>query len=220
MEERFYDDATSKKLHVTEMRKIIFKCIDSQFFTNFDGEWRVEELPSKNSATGVETKLSYLVDVRPKGVVPVVALEWRIREDVPTNLRSVKLASETVGHEGVKKLRGGRGSDNQSGPRPPAALKPSQSSGSAPTSSSTTSTSTSSSSTASIVPKPPASPPPPKGGRKRNSRLSALRPKSRVRDFVGRFNTPRQIQASYAMQKVDWGSDETMAAYQKKQEDR
>ena len=33
------------------------------------------------------------MDVRPKGPVPVAALEWRIREDVPTNLRAVKAAT-------------------------------------------------------------------------------------------------------------------------------
>jgi len=28
-----------------------------------------------------------MVTVKPKGPVPVAAIEWRIREDVPTNLR-------------------------------------------------------------------------------------------------------------------------------------
>merc|ERR1711862_991723 len=48
---------------------------------------------------------------RPKGPVPVVALEWRIREDVPTNLRAVKKAAIDVGKEGVLKMRrnGNRG---------------------------------------------------------------------------------------------------------------
>lgn len=39
---------------------------------------------------------SLLSLTRPKGPVPVGALEWRIREDVPTNLRAVKLASENL----------------------------------------------------------------------------------------------------------------------------
>jgi hypothetical protein len=69
-------------------RKITFQCVDSMFFNAFDGEWKAEE---RVSADGMpETKLSYVVDVRPKGPVPVAALEWRIREDVPTNLRAVK----------------------------------------------------------------------------------------------------------------------------------
>jgi len=67
-------------------RKINFKCVDSQFFTEFDGDWTVKE--QLNVATGqTETLCSYVVDVRPKGPVPVAALEWRIREDVPSNLR-------------------------------------------------------------------------------------------------------------------------------------
>ena len=32
--------------------------------------------------------------MRPKGPVPVVALEWRIREDIPVNLIAVKRAAE------------------------------------------------------------------------------------------------------------------------------
>jgi len=73
-------------------RKINFKCVDSQFFTEFDGDWTVKE--QLNVATGqTETLCSYVVDVRPKGPVPVAALEWRIREDVPSNLRAVKAAA-------------------------------------------------------------------------------------------------------------------------------
>jgi Polyketide cyclase / dehydrase and lipid transport len=75
-----------------EARKIDFKCVDSQFFSEFDGAWTVKE--QRNPATGeIETLCSYVVDVRPKGPVPVAALEWRIREDVPTNLRAVKAAT-------------------------------------------------------------------------------------------------------------------------------
>lgn len=37
-----------------------------------------------------------MVNVKPKGPVPVGALEWRIKEDVPTNLRAVKVASEKL----------------------------------------------------------------------------------------------------------------------------
>jgi len=81
-------------------RAIEFKCVDSQFFSKFDGEWKV-----KSSKDGSSTTLNYIVDVRPKGIVPVVALEWRIRKDVPTNLRAVKSASVSVGKEGVVKMR-------------------------------------------------------------------------------------------------------------------
>jgi hypothetical protein len=38
----------------------------------------------------------------------VAALEWRIREDVPTNLRAVKKAALSVGFNGVMAARRGR----------------------------------------------------------------------------------------------------------------
>lgn len=86
-----------------EQRKIAFKCVDSFFFSEFDGEWSASELTGENGEAF--TTLSYVVDVRPKGPVPVAALEWRIREDVPTNLRAVKRASMTVGQAGVLATR-------------------------------------------------------------------------------------------------------------------
>lgn len=88
---------------VSDERKITFKCVDSFFFREFDGEWKVKE--NINESGEVETLLSYVVDVRPKGPVPVAALEWRIREDVPTNLRAVKKAALAVGYDGVMATR-------------------------------------------------------------------------------------------------------------------
>ena len=113
-----------------EERRIDFKCVDSQFFSEFDGTWRVVQMPDNPFTGESETTVSYTVEVRPKGPVPVAALEWRIREDVPTNLRAVKKAAIETGYEGVKskqnggkilgkalaKLRGegkGRGMDEQ-----------------------------------------------------------------------------------------------------------
>lgn len=40
--------------------------------------------------------VTYTVDVRPKGPVPVAALEWRIKEDVPSNMMSVDEAARQV----------------------------------------------------------------------------------------------------------------------------
>lgn len=91
---------------VHEDRKITFKCVDSFFFKEFDGEWKVQETTRDDGE--VETLLSYVVDVRPKGPVPVAALEWRIREDVPTNLRAVKKAALTLGYDGVMATRPNR----------------------------------------------------------------------------------------------------------------
>lgn len=86
MTERILSSSTSNA------RKIYFKCADSQFFSTFDGCWTVQE--QRNPATGEKEVLcSYDVLVKPKGPVPVAALEWRIREDVPTNLRAVKAST-------------------------------------------------------------------------------------------------------------------------------
>lgn len=86
MTERIMSSSTSNA------RKIYFKCAESQFFKSFDGSWTVQE--QRNSVTGEKEVLcSYDVLVKPKGPVPVAALEWRIREDVPTNLRAVKAAT-------------------------------------------------------------------------------------------------------------------------------
>ena len=90
-----------------EERRIDFKCVDSQFFSEFDGTWRVVQMPDNPFTGESETTVSYTVDVRPKGPVPVAALEWRIREDVPTNLRAVKKAAIETGYEGVMSKRGG-----------------------------------------------------------------------------------------------------------------
>jgi hypothetical protein len=67
-------------LFFPEERRIDFKCVDSQFFSEFDGTWRVVEMPDNPFTGESETTVSYTVEVRPKGPVPVAALEWRIRE--------------------------------------------------------------------------------------------------------------------------------------------
>ncbi|CEM39765.1 unnamed protein product [Vitrella brassicaformis CCMP3155] len=85
-------------------RLIEFKLADSQFFSQFDGEWKIQahtRRVRRHPATGDDeisytTKLFYVVTVRPKGPVPVMALEWRIKEDVPTNLKAVKQAAEKI----------------------------------------------------------------------------------------------------------------------------
>ena len=94
-----------KKIQAGEQRRIFFKCVDSKFFSEFDGEWKVSWEVDPNDAFELATKIEYVVDVRPRGPVPVQALEWRIREDVPTNLRAVKVASLDLGRDGVMKMR-------------------------------------------------------------------------------------------------------------------
>jgi hypothetical protein len=81
-------------------RGIGFTCVDSFFFSEFDGEWRVVETMVDGECC---TMVSYSVDVKPRGPVPVAALEWRIREDVPTNLRAVKKASMEIQRYNLKR---------------------------------------------------------------------------------------------------------------------
>jgi len=72
---------------------IDFQCVQSQCFSQFDGSWILEEY--SNSRTMVR----YIVDVMPRGPVPVAALEWRIKEDVPVNILAVSKSARAVNIE-------------------------------------------------------------------------------------------------------------------------
>jgi len=89
----------------SESREIGFKCVESQFFSEFDGYWKVTPTIDPEFPSEPATSIEYVVLVKPRGPVPVAALEWRIREDVPTNLRAVKLAATDLGLDGVLELR-------------------------------------------------------------------------------------------------------------------
>ena len=97
--------ASVQGVNVVEEKSIHFKCVESQFFSEFDGEWKVSWCTDPDDPSKLASKVEYVVDVRPRGPVPVQALEWRIREDVPTNLRAVKAAAMDLGKEGVFALR-------------------------------------------------------------------------------------------------------------------
>lgn len=91
------------------MRRIEFKLVESIMFAAFEGEWRVQpysRIRQRDDPTKFEytTKLSYKVDITPKGLVPVPALQWRIREDVPINLLAVRSAAEKL-HEKRKRTQ-------------------------------------------------------------------------------------------------------------------
>jgi Polyketide cyclase / dehydrase and lipid transport len=83
--------------------RITFKCVDSFFFNEFDGEWKVTEAIADFNSGSAETILSYVVDVRPKGPVPVAALEWQIQSEVPNNLRAVKKAAVLFAYNNLDK---------------------------------------------------------------------------------------------------------------------
>lgn len=82
MTENVFDKEEPNKTY-----SIDFECVDSQFFSQFDGAWVLQEYDA------TKTMVKYIVDVKPKGPVPVAALEWRIKEDVPSNIMSVAEAA-------------------------------------------------------------------------------------------------------------------------------
>uniref|UniRef100_A0A7R9YDQ6 Coenzyme Q-binding protein COQ10 START domain-containing protein n=1 Tax=Pinguiococcus pyrenoidosus TaxID=172671 RepID=A0A7R9YDQ6_9STRA len=95
------------KADAARKRAIGFELVESQMFKDFSGEWRLEPFSRKKKRDPVSgnvipgytysTMMFYTVTIKPRGVVPVGALEWRIKEDVPTNMLAVKKASEEKG---------------------------------------------------------------------------------------------------------------------------
>jgi hypothetical protein len=173
-----------------EEKTILFKCVESQFFSEFDGEWKVTPTTDPDDPSVSASRVQYVVDVRPKGPVPVQALEWRIREDVPTNLRAVKAASIDLGRSGVMALR-----ESQRKGR----------NGSASFSSASASASTSARSGTSRT----------MGNMKNvasSTRKGANEFMNRTANAVANATAPRR-KAQLAPVRVDWYEDETMAAY-------
>jgi hypothetical protein len=85
----------------TDGSSVGFKLVESRMFQEFYGEWRVRQVqlrPNARIADKTETlsELFYTVTIKPRGLVPVQALEWRIREDVPVNMKGIKDASERL----------------------------------------------------------------------------------------------------------------------------
>ncbi len=114
----FRASLTMDMVELTEERatrptRVGFTLVDSAMFATFDGEWSVKPYSRTRSrvdptAFEYKTRLTYRVNITPKGPVPVPALEWRIREDVPPNLRAVKAAAERRLEERVREERIGR----------------------------------------------------------------------------------------------------------------
>ena len=82
-------------------RQIKFSLVDSAMFASFNGEWRVQPYSRQRrrddpTRFSYKSKLTYIVNITPKGLVPIPAIEWRIREDVPSNLIGVKAAAEAA----------------------------------------------------------------------------------------------------------------------------
>lgn len=77
-------DMTEVNGAAEEWRAIEFSLVSSSDFRQFDGLWRMEKMATNKTA------LCYSVNIMPKGIVPVRAIEWRISEDVPGNMDAVR----------------------------------------------------------------------------------------------------------------------------------
>ncbi|MGB8700768.1 MAG: SRPBCC family protein [Thermosynechococcaceae cyanobacterium] len=56
-------------------------------FKAFSGAWLLEPI---SSPQGDGTKLSYVLEVWPKATIPVIAIEQRLKKDLPQNLRAIR----------------------------------------------------------------------------------------------------------------------------------
>merc|ERR1711865_521581 len=96
-----FDFSASVTMQMTEQillnnnHLIYFECVDSMFFSAFDGSWTVRQ-------QGDGVVCSYDVLVKPNGPVPVAALEWQIKAEVPNNLRAVKKAALLLANSNVE----------------------------------------------------------------------------------------------------------------------
>jgi len=81
----------TERVAAADIHALEFRCVDSFFFSQFDGAWTLED-----GGADDRTLVRYAVDVTPQGPVPVAALEWRIQEDVPVNVLAVRRAAEAL----------------------------------------------------------------------------------------------------------------------------
>lgn len=207
----------------TEERGIAFKCYDSFFFSEFDGEWKASERWDAVTQQ-FETVLSYVVDVRPRGPVPVAALEWRIREDVPTNLRAVKQAA--LGRQAAASSPLSTVSQASTATVPAVRIDHNHSSGRTVNRSGRTKPATTPVSASASKPRSKRSPPimPSYGGmpltprqqqgvwRERQAKQQGATPVSRQSSSASSQNQPQGL----SKVKVDWDDNETLGAYLKR----
>jgi ribosome-associated toxin RatA of RatAB toxin-antitoxin module len=64
-------------------------------FKQFSGAWLLEPMADNEAGTN----LTYVLDVWPKATIPVIAIEQRLKKDLPRNLCAIRdrLAAQTVG---------------------------------------------------------------------------------------------------------------------------
>jgi Polyketide cyclase / dehydrase and lipid transport len=59
-------------------------------FEHYQGIWRMQPLPNCNPSGGDATRLTYAVELKPKGILPVRLVEGRIASDLKKNLMAIR----------------------------------------------------------------------------------------------------------------------------------
>ena len=69
-------------------------------FEHYQGVWRMQGLPYCSQNGGHATRLTYAVEIKPKGMLPVRLIEGRIAYDLKNNMLSIRTFVEAT--EGKK----------------------------------------------------------------------------------------------------------------------
>jgi hypothetical protein len=64
-------------------------------FDHYQGIWRMQELPGCAPNGGAATRLTYAVEIRPKGFLPVALIEKRVASDLTSNLEAIRTFVES-----------------------------------------------------------------------------------------------------------------------------
>ena len=59
-------------------------------FEHYQGVWRMQSLPNCNPTGGSAARLTYAVEIKPKGMLPVRLIEGRIAADLKANMASIR----------------------------------------------------------------------------------------------------------------------------------
>ena len=70
-------------------------------FDHYQGVWRMQPLPNCNTEGGDATRLTYAVEIKPRGPLPVKLIEGRIASDLKTNLIAIRNHAEKMRAEDV-----------------------------------------------------------------------------------------------------------------------
>ena len=63
-------------------------------FEHYQGIWRLQSLPRCSPSGGDACRLTYAVEIKPKGFLPVGLIESRIASDLKNNLDAIRMCAE------------------------------------------------------------------------------------------------------------------------------